>query len=333
VQTSTPQYRPRATLLETSGKVQFDEEHLVRVHAPATGRVLEVLARPGDAVEPGRRLLVLDSPDVGAAKSDYLKALADVERADKALWLARELYEVRAIPQKDIREAESDQRKAGAERERAASRLRTLGIADERFKEIAEGTDSGTRIDVVARRGGVIVERNALVGQVVAYGTSDTPPNLFVIADLSHVWVLADVYEPDIPKIKRGQPVIVTPPCCPGDRYNGTVTYISDAVDKDTRTVKVRVAVPNRGRALKAEMFVRVTIATGSSRVLAIPQSAVHREEGQTYVLVEKGKDDYERRPVQLGSDLDGSVEILGGVTPRDRVVTLGSILLKKTAK
>ena len=333
VKTGTPQYRIHASALETSGKVQFDEEHLARINAPSTGRVVEVLVRPGDIVQPGRRLLVLDSPDLGAAKSDYLKALADAERADKALRLARELYDVKAIAQKDVREAENEDRKAVAERQRAASRLRTFGIADDRVREIAERVDSETRIDVVTPRGGVIVERNVSAGQVVAYGTSDTPLNLFVIADLSRVWVLADVYEPDIPKIKPGQPVTVTPPCCPSTRYEGTVAYISDVVDKDTRTVKVRVVVPNRDRALKAEMFVRVSIATGSSRVLSLPQSAVHRDDGQMYVVVDKGKDTYERRPVTVGASLGDSIEILAGVTPSDHVVTTGSILLKKTAQ
>src|SRR5262249_43039159 len=85
IETATPRYMVRSTVLETSGKVQFDEERLVRVQAPVTGRVLEVLARPGELVEPGHRLLVIDSPDLGAAKADYAKALADVERADKAL--------------------------------------------------------------------------------------------------------------------------------------------------------------------------------------------------------------------------------------------------------
>ena len=333
VQTVTPQYRTRASVLETSGKVQFDEEHLVRVHAPVTGRVLEVLARPGEVVEPGNRLLVIDSPDLGAAKTDYLKSLADVERAEKALRLARELYDVKAIPQKDIREAENDQRKAVAERERTASRLRTLGIADAQFKELAERLDIGTRADVVAPRSGVIVERNVSPGQVVAYGASDSPLNLFVIADLGRMWVLADVYEPDIPKIRLGQPVTVMPPCCPADRYRGSVTYISDAVDKESRTVKVRAVVPNRGRTLKAEMFVRVTIDTGATTALTLPQSAVHREGGTAFVLVERGRDSYERQPVKIGVELDGAVEVLGGVGPNDRVVSSGGILLKRVAK
>jgi len=333
VKTVRPAYQMRVTTIETSGKAQFNEEQLVRVQAPATGRVVEVLARPGDAIESGERLLVLDSPDLGSAKSDYAKAVADVERADKAVTLARELFEAKAIAQKELREAENDYRKAVAERERAAARLRTLGVTAEHLPEIASRADASTRIVVTAPRSGVIVERNANVGQVVVYGQSDTPVNLFVIADLSTMWILADVYEPDVPRVRPGHGVTATLPCCPGDRYEGRVTYISDSVDKETRTVKVRAVVPNHGRALKAEMFVKVAIGTASTSALTIPQSAVHRENGQAFVLVVTGKDEYERRPVKLGDELDGFTEVLAGVTPADRVVITGGILLKKTAK
>ena len=328
-----PTFRERAMTLETSGKAQFNEEALARVHAPVTGRVLEVLARPGEVVEPGHRLLVIDSPDLGAAKSDYAKAVADVERAEAAQRLANELFEVKAVPQKDVREANNDYRKSVAERERAAARLRTLGIGADQLPAIASRTDTSTRIVVGAPRAGVIVERNVAPGQVVAYGQSDTPLNLFVVADVSTMWVVADVYEPDVPRVRRGQRVAVTLPCCPNDRFEGPIDYISDIVDKDTRTVKVRAVVPNRGRALKAEMFVKVAIATGVGRVLTLPLSAVHREAGQTYVLIERGKDDYARRPVQLGAELNGAVEVRDGVTPQDPVVAAGSILLKKAAQ
>ncbi len=333
IQTMRPEMKTRQAVLETSGKVVFNEERLVRVHAPVTGRVVEVLARPGDAVEPGTRLLVIDSPDLSAAKSDYAKAVADEERADKAIRLVRELLEVKAVAQKELREAENDFRKAQAERERAAARLRTLGVKDDRFPDIAMRADANTTVTVTAPRGGVIVERNISPGQVVSYGQSDTPVNLFVIADLSTMWVLADVYEPDVPRVRMGQTVAVTLPCCPGERYEGQVAYIGDSVDPQTRTLKVRVVVPNRGRALKAEMFVKVALATASTTMLTIPQSAVHREDGKTFVLVERGKDDYQRRPVKLGADLNGSVEVLEGVGPNDRVVTQGSILLKRVAK
>jgi len=111
------------------------------------------------------------------------------------------------------------------------------------------------------------------------------------------------------------------------------VSYISDAVDKETRTVKVRSTVVNRGRALKAEMFVNVAIATGMTRALTIPQSAVHREGSAVYVLVATGKDQLERRPVVLGDDVGDAVEVTGGLGPGDRVVGTGSILLKSTTQ
>jgi membrane fusion protein, heavy metal efflux system len=331
--TVTPEYRTRASALETSGKMTFNEETLVRINATVTGRVLEVLARPGDVVEPGHRLLVVDSSDLGVAKTDYAKAVADVERAEAALGLARELYEVRAIAAKEIRDGENEHRRTLAERERAAAKLRTLGIRAEQLADIAARRDVATTVTVTAPRSGVVVERSVTPGQVVSYGQSDTPASLFVIADLATMWVVADVYEPDIGRVKPGQTMTVRLPCCPDASFAGQVRYISDAVDRETRTVKVRGAVPNRDRALKAEMFVKVSIATGSTRALTVPQSAVHRENGTTFVLVTTGPDTYERRRVTLGAELDGSVEVQAGVTPSDRVVSQGSILLRKSTK
>jgi len=329
----SPEYRSRQRTIETTGKVQFNEEALVRVHAPVTGRVLEVFARPGDVVEPGARLLVIDSADLGAAKADYAKAVADAERSAAAAQLSRELYDARATALKELRETENDARKAVAERERAAARLGTLGVPREQLADIAARADSTTTIVVRAPRGGVVVERNVAPGQVVAYGQSDTPVNLFVVADLSTMWVVADVYEPDVPRLRRDEPMVASLRCCPGERYEGRVSYISDTVDKETRTVKVRSIVANRGRALKAEMFVNVAISTGTTRALTIPQSAVHREGSAVYVLVAKAKDRLERRPVVLGDDLGDAVEVTSGLGVDDRVVSTGSILLKGTTR
>ena len=168
---------------------------------------------------------------------------------------------------------------------------------------------------------------------MVVYGQSDTPVNLFVIADLGTMWVVADVYEPDVPRLRRDEPMVATLRCCPGERYEGRVSYISDAVDKETRTVKVRSIVVNRGRTLKAEMFVNVAIATGTTRVLTIPQSAVHRESSEIYVLIVEAKDRIERRPVVLGDDVGDAVEVTSGLGVDDRVVSTGSILLKGTTR
>ena len=326
VKLAHPEYRTRTTTLETTGRLVFNEERLVRITAPVTGRVVEVLVRPGDVVEPGHRLLVLDSPDAGLARADYAKAIADAERADHALRLARDLFEVRAVAQKEVRDAESEYRKATAERDRAAARLRTLGVDPER-------ADGATTVAVTAPRSGVVVERNVTPGQVVAYGQSDVPSSLVVIAALSTMWVLADVYEPDVPRVRLGEAVSVTLPCCPGERYQGRVAGIGDAIDRESRTLKVRAVVPNRSRALKGEMFARVSIDTGAHQALVVPLGAIHRDGSATFVLVEKAPGEYERRPVTIGAEADGTVEIVSGVTPAESVVSSGGILLKRAAR
>src|SRR6266550_1058512 len=311
-----PEYRTWTATIETTGKIQFNEERLVRVNAPLTGRVLDVLARPGDFVEAGHQLFVIDSPDLGAAKSDYLKAVSDLQRSEKAFNLAHDLLEIQGISQKDAREAENDYRKAVAEKERAGARLVAMGVTEAQLKELTNRADADTRIVVRAPRGGVIVERNVSPGQVVAFGQSDTPTNLYVIADLSTMLVLADVYEPDVSKVHPGQTISVTPPCCPSERIEAKVTYISDSVDLQTRTVKVRAIVPNPKRMLKAEMFVNVSIAAPPRKVLVIPQSSILRENNETFVFVEKTKGNYERRTIKLGADLDGGAEVVAGVRP-----------------
>jgi membrane fusion protein, heavy metal efflux system len=325
----SPEIVTRESVIETTGKVQFNDEGLVRVHAPVTGRVVEVFASPGDPVETGGRLFTIDSADLGAAKADYAKAVADVERSQDSLRLARELFDVRAVAQKEVRATENDARKAMAESERAAARLQTLGVGSDRLPEVAARTDLSTTLLVRAPRGGIVVERNVVAGQVVAYGQADAPVNLFVIADLSTMWVVADVYEPDLPRLRRGQPMVVTPRCCPGQHYDGTVSYISDAVDRETRTVKVRAVVPNAARTLKAEMFVTARLMTGAVRALTLPQEAIHREGGLAFVLVATGSDTQERRTVRLGAEMGDRVEVLDGVTAADRVVGSGSIMLK----
>ena len=328
-----PTTRIRTAVLETTGKVQFDEDELVRVNAPVTGRVIEVLARPGQLVETGHPLFILDSADLAQAKSDYAKAVSDLSRSERASKLAKDLFEMKAIAEKDIREAENDLNKATAERDRAAARLRTLGVRPDQLPDIGARADASTTVTVRAPRSGVVVERNISPGQVVSYGQSDTPVSLFVIANLSTMWVLADVYEPDVPKVRLGEAVRVTLPCCPQDRYKGKIVHIGAAVDKDSRTLKARAVVPNPGGVLKAEMFVKVAIETGSWPALTLPQSAIQRSDGSTFVLLERGKGEYERRAVKTGPEFDGVTEVLDGVTAQDRVVSTGGVLLKRDAR
>ena len=133
--------------------------------------------------------------------------------------------------------------------------------------------------------------------------------------------------------MRLGQTVRITLPCCPRESYEGKVTNIAAAIDKESRTLKIRAVVSNAGGTLKGEMFVKAAIETGASQMLTLPQSAIQRQDGQTFVLLEKGQGEYARRAVKTGAEFDGVVEVLEGVTPEDRVVSTGGVLLKRDAR
>ncbi|MBI3733323.1 MAG: efflux RND transporter periplasmic adaptor subunit [Chloroflexi bacterium] len=331
VEVTYPAYRQRTSVLGTTGKIQYDEERLARVCAPLTGRVIEVRARLGDAVRAGQPLAVIDSPDLGTATSEYVKADADVARTSAQLEVKRDVYRVGGVAKRELRDAENEFRKAVAERKRARARLSMLGVPEARLRGVTADSLDSTLV-VTAPRNGVVVERNAVAGQVSVYGQSDTPSSLFVIAELSSVWAVVDVYEPDIPRIAVGQVVSVTLPSRPEKPYAGRVTNVAASVDPVTRTVKVRAQVPNLVGVLKNEMFVNASIATGDERVLTVPQAAIHREEGATFVLLETSPGAYRRQSVKLGEETEETVEVLEGLGPSDRVASTGSILLKSSA-
>ena len=156
---------------------------------------------------------------------------------------------------------------------------------------------------------------------------------MFVIADLSSLWVIADVPERDIPKIKKGQRVAITVSPYPEKVFSGKIGYISETIDPETRTIKVRAAVENPGRILKPEMFAAIKISTmEKEKVLAIPASAIQREGENTIVFISRGKNTFEKRIVSIGPEVDGFHQVLSGLKEGESVVTKGAFTLKSEA-
>jgi RND family efflux transporter MFP subunit len=186
-------------------------------------------------------------------------------------------------------------------------------------------------LNLVAPINGTVIERTLTLGQMLG---GDPPPRLFVIADLTTVWVAADIYEKDLPLIRPDEEVRVQAAAWPDEQFNGHIDYVGDTVDANSRTVKVRATVDNQQLKLKPEMFVTATVYTpGTTTVLSVPLAAVHGEgTGQPYVFSVLDDDRVVRRPVTLGSKWDGRIAIAAGLSPQDRVVTSGSILLRAEA-
>lgn len=328
----------------TTGKIGFNEEVMTPVFSPYAGRVLRLIAKPGDSVTQGSPLFEIETPELVQAEQDLIGASIGVSRARTVLDLATRaedrqhlLYVNKAGALKDWEQAEADQKNAerdlhSAENALMASRarLRVFGKTGEETEKI----EADRQIDRVARvaspLGGTIVARKVGPGQ---YVKPDSPDPLFTIADLSTVWLLADVYESDVPLIKTGQQVEVRVAAYPNESFKARIAYIGVSVDPATHRVAVRSVVENRAHKLKPEMFASFRLMTGSeTQSLAVPVSAIVREGGKTSVWVRLDAGEFSRREVTTGLEQGNYVQVLSGLRDGDRVVSEGSIFISNLA-
>jgi len=318
---------PERITVRTSGKAGFDLEHLSYVSSPLVGRVVDIRARLGERVEAGQVLAVIDSPDLGSASSEFIKARADLTLAQRSNELAQQLWAAKAMARKDVQKAEDEYVKAKTDLRRTRERLLSLGVPEAELDRPLDTLHVRSQFNLTAPIGGTVVERNVTLGQIVG---ADPAQRLYVVADLTQLWVTADIYEKDLPLIHPGEEVGVQAAAWPQEHFQGRIDYVGDTVDPNTRTVKVRLTVDNRRLLLKPEMFVTASIHTeGTTTVLTVSLAAVHGEGSeQPHVFTTLENDRFERRPVTLGARVEDRVAISAGLTAQDHVVTEGSILL-----
>ncbi len=327
VETMVVEYSPVKTALPLAGRVTYGEDRFSRISSPLQGRVVEVRAKLGDRVKAGDVLLVIDSPDISAAYSEFVKEASELEYATRAYELAKDLYENKALPQKDLKQAENDLVKARAEFRRAKERLLSLRVpAGELDKPLAEQKIT-SRFDMKSPLTGTVVERNITPGQSVS---GDPAQVLFTVADLDKLQVVADLYERDLDLVKMGQVAAVTVEAYPGVSFPAVLSAVGDVVDPNTRTIKVRAMVDNEAHKLKPEMFARLNIDVGdTTQFIAVPREAVLEADGKEFVYVVQADNRYVRRAVKTAPASSDQIRILEGLVPGERVVTKGSVLIK----
>jgi cobalt-zinc-cadmium efflux system membrane fusion protein len=302
--------------------IEADPTKVVHVFPPAGGRIVEMKVRPSDRVEKGQLLALLESSDLSRAVADYHKAKADAEVKQQALTRAEDLLAHNAIAQKDYQQAQGDAKIADAELEATAQHIRDLGM---------DPNHASTELRVDAPRSGVILDIGASTGE---YSKSlDAPQPLCTIADISTVWALGDIYERDFAALKMGAEAQVTLDAYPNQHWEGRVGVLYDVVDPVTRTMHLRVVLPNPDRRIKPAMFGSIRVLRSSSQGILVPASAVIREGNEAHVFVSKGNGRYERRTVKLGRAVDGSIQILSGVNQGDSIVSEGALLLRAAAQ
>jgi cobalt-zinc-cadmium efflux system membrane fusion protein len=328
--------------ITASGRLVRNENRTFRVGAITEGLLIRVLANVGDRVEKGQLLAGMHTHEIHESRAEYRKALSEVSRLKSAAAYAlkqrdraRRLYELKAASLEQVEHAESEFRNAEAALENAGTDVRRtrqhlveyLQVDPEGHIEHSEGESEqeGNLVPVRAPASGVVLERNVTAGSVAAPGAE-----LFVISDLSSLWLIAAVAEEHLGKLRTGISVRASVAAYPNRFFTGTITRIGDRLDPETRTVQVRVDLDNSAGLLRPEMYAIAEIAGAPGPAgLFVPTAAIQQLEGKPVLFVETTANHFEPRPVRSGRTMDGRIEIVEGLRAGERIVTQGSYMLK----
>jgi membrane fusion protein, heavy metal efflux system len=328
----------------TEGKIAIDEDRSTPVFSPYAGRVTRLLARPGDSVVKGQSLFVIEAADTVGAQNDFISAMTGMNKAKSALALAeiqdkraRDLFEGKAVPLKDFQQAQAnliqaqnDMRSSQTALEASRNKLKILGLSDD---DIASFQDKG-RINpettIFAPISGTVVQRKIGPGQYVNSGASDP---VYVIGDLSTVWLTAFVRESDAASVSVGQEISFNVLALPGRSLFARINYVATAIDPATRRLLVRATIDNKDRMLKPEMFANVTIYSPSDHAaVGVPKQALIYEADQVRVWVAHEDKSIELRSIKPGLTNGDLVEVLGNLKPGEQIVTKGSLFIDRAA-
>lgn len=328
----------------TEGKIAVDEDRSTPVFSPYAGRVTKLLARPGDKVTQGQSLFVIEAADNVQAQNDFITAATALNKAKSQLDLAqiqdkraRDLYEGKAAPLKDYQQsqaalvsAQNDMRSSETALEAARNRLRMLGLSDEAISAFQEKGSINRETVIVSPIAGTVVQRKIGPGQYVNAGASDP---VFVVGDLSTVWLTAFVRETEAPAIELGQEVMFSVLAFPGRTFNARINYVSAAIDPASRRLMVRATIDNPGEELKPEMFANVTIYSAGDRpAVGVPKQALIYEGDQVRVWVVRDDKSIELRQIKIGMTNGDLVEVKSNLSSGEQIVTRGSLFIDRAA-
>jgi len=333
--------------IHAPARVAFNAEGMAHVGSPLSGRVFEIKVKIGDKVNRGDALLIVQSPDLGEAQSDYLLKRMAVETAVPAVDLAKAAFERAkalyaesqgiALTEVQKREAEykaalGAQLAAQAQANAAENRLHLLGMDQEAVQALEKSKEIAPHYTVRAPINGQVIEREATLGELV----NPDREALLILADMSTLWVLADVPESRLSHVATGAKTQVSVPALPGKSLEGTVTFIAPTLDPNTRTVSVRIEVKGNGQGLRPGMFAQAVITEAGDDgkhepVLAIPEEATQLVEGElvVFVPVPGEENTFAKRPVKVGPAVGRLLPVLSGLKEGESFVAAGSFILK----
>jgi cobalt-zinc-cadmium efflux system membrane fusion protein len=313
--------------VEATGTVGFDNDQATTVLAPFSGPVSKLLVSLGDEVKVGQPLALIESPDYAAALSGYRKALTTARNARRIADVDEQLFKGDALAHRDLEQAQADAINAEADRDAALSQLRSLGVDEKTTKEIDKNLPVSKALAMIrSPLPGTVVEKLITPGQLVQAGA--TP--CFTVADMSQVWVMANIFESDLANVRVVDTAEVTTPASPKS-YPGKVDNISAIIDPATHAIGVRVLTKNPDGILKKQMYVQVAIQSSrESQGLFVPVSAVLRnDENLPFVYLSLPDGTFERRRVSLGSRVGDEFEITTGLKEGESIIVNGGLFVQ----
>jgi membrane fusion protein, heavy metal efflux system len=323
VQVLTVQPARLTRSLRLTGAVAYNSFRTTPVITQVSGPVSRVVVVPGQKVTQGEPMLYVASPDYSQLRTNYLKAKDAYALAQKANARAQDLYQHHAIAEQNVEQAQSAEVQASGDLVAAQAALKVMGVSD---PDALVKAPPSFEVPVKAPIGGLVVEQDVSVGQLIQPGTTQC----FMISDISTVWVLVNVYQKDLPYVRVGNQVTIQTDTYP-ETFHGRIAYVAASLDPSTRTLQARIETNNPGEKLKKDMYVVATVNAGTiQNAIALPDAAVLRDtENQPFVYAAASANQFGRRTVTLGESLNGKTEIISGLKPGDQVVGNGSLFLQ----
>jgi cobalt-zinc-cadmium efflux system membrane fusion protein len=316
-----------AGIISATGKVEANADRIAHVSPRISGKIVSVKASLGDSVAAGQVLVTLDSVELGEALSRYHQSKTRLALAQSNMERIKALVDKKIAARKEILQAETDYRTAQTDLHTDEERLALYGVS---IADLQGDRHKRPLLPVRSPINGIITEKHAIVGEL-----SDPAKSLYTVADLSSVWVLVDIHEKDLAKVRRGQGATVLVGAFPDQKFRGRITYLADLVDEATRTIKARVEVANPGRKLKPEMFatVELALAADAPPVLAVAEEAIQELDGRKLIFVAESDTEFEPRGVELGRASGGMVAVVSGLNEGERYAIKGAFILKSELK
>ena len=328
----------------TEGKIAVNEDSSTPIFSPYAGRVLKLLAKPSDIVERGQPLFIVEATDTVQGLNDFIGAVSATNKARSTLHLAEivekrasDLYAGKAVPlkdwqqsQADLSAAQNDMRSAETTLEAAHNRLRILGRSEDQIEAFEQTRQMSADTPIYSPIGGTVIQRKVGPGQFISSGASDP---VFVIGDLSTVWLTAFVRESEASGVAVGQEIVFSLLALPGHDFKARIDYVSAAIDSSTRRLLVRATIDNKDGLLKPEMFANVTIYSGSDRpAVGVPKQALIYEGDKVRLWVVHRDKSIELREIETGLTNGDLVEVRANLAPGEKIVTRGSLFIDRAA-